>query len=85
LLYRIHIRHTAFLAHGRRGTMIEDVLVDRTYRTRSGEDCKVIGIVGDLILFISEAQTPRIVEEMPRKLFAVCVVEEVPCLTRQET
>ena len=55
--------------------MIEEVLVDHTYRTRSGEACKVVGVVGDTVLFISDAQS--IVEEMPRKLFAVCVVEDV--------
>ena len=57
--------------------MIEDIRVDHTYRTRSGEACKVIGIVGDLVIFISEALTPRIAEEMPRSLFVVCVVEDL--------
>ena len=55
--------------------MIGDVLVDHTYRTRSGEACKVVGIIGDLVLFISDTQ--NIVEEMPRSLFTVCVIEEV--------
>lgn len=57
--------------------MVEDIVAERTYRTRSGEDCKVIGIVGDIVIFISEAMTPRVVEEMPRNLFAICVVEDL--------
>ena len=56
--------------------MVENVIVDRTYRTRSGEACRVIGVVGDLILFISDALDPPMVEEMPRKLFSICIVEE---------
>jgi hypothetical protein len=55
--------------------MIGPILVERTYRTRSGEACKVVGIVGDLVLFVSDTQ--NVVEEMPHHLFSVCVVEEV--------
>lgn len=55
--------------------MVLAVLVDHTYRTRSGEACKVVGIVGDLVLFISDTQ--NVVEEMPCALFSVCVLEEV--------
>ena len=58
--------------------MIATILPHHIYRTRSGEACKVVGILGDTILFISETHSPRIVEEMPFNLFAVCVIEEVP-------
>ena len=53
------------------------ISAERTYRTRSGEACKVIGIVGETILFVSQTHSPLIVEELPLNLFSACVVEEI--------
>ena len=76
MLHRINIA-------GGSSMVFDQIGVHRLYRTRSGEICFVMKITEDaFVRFISsEPQMRGEIEEVPGRLFAASVIEEVVCLS----